>query len=202
MLPVVNTRVHNGIEKSCVICRGEISIGKWKYKQQTKMIESMLGKLPVRCHLCVGSNAEDSVTCSWTGILEELTKHSKVCHHRFVDCKHSTNGCRHKIRQGKTAALHEADCFFGFKLCTLNCGIPVRLENLENHVKNECVNRMVRCPLSTKGICDCLCPESLPLSSLVTHLCCEFVTQEDTEMSFEVQQNSISQGFSFFIFLY
>eukprot|EP01012_Entosiphon_sulcatum_P066978 TRINITY_DN96444_c0_g1_i1.p1 TRINITY_DN96444_c0_g1~~TRINITY_DN96444_c0_g1_i1.p1 ORF type:complete len:472 (-),score=81.36 TRINITY_DN96444_c0_g1_i1:41-1456(-) len=167
-------------KRECPLCRRPLAAEDLQKAYKTTR---MVSKLDVWCD-------NRSNGCPWTGKWVDLKDHRDLCDYESVRCPHE--GCTepamhrrvlqqhlpicpykafecqycHKPVPGCTLKEHEHDCPKRPVKCTQHCQAQVTLDQLANHIKNQCPYTLIACPFSAHG-CE---SEKLQRAELEIHL--------------------------------
>jgi hypothetical protein len=80
--------------------------------------------------------------CSWTGKLQELTKHRETCPFQQVQCPHEN--CN-TMMQRREIQEHERKCRYRIVACEV-CLTELIQHELQHHQDSDCPDALIPCP--------------------------------------------------------
>ena len=90
-------------------------------------------------------SADQGVTsdvCEWSGKLQELEKHQKVCAFYQICCPHAN--CKEMV-QRRHIGDHTKRCMYRIVTCN-DCQAQVIQHDLQQHQDNDCPDTLIPCP--------------------------------------------------------
>lgn len=146
--------------QTCPQCRGEL----FSTPPPNRPLQNMISKLAVRCKnagafagsepteppqkqrktdaaASVDESARAKVGCEWTGTVEQLDEHLKMCAFILVPC--GLRGCRARVLKQELSA-HQEVCEFREMICPA-CQQKVVARAMQRHSSNSCPERQVEC---------------------------------------------------------
>ena len=143
----------NILEKQTVFCKNRNRECEWK--GNLKLLEP---------HLFNECEKQDlncpNEGCQVKIMRQDLSNHLENCDYRLVKCRYCMKDiCLQKMN------LHYNDCPQYPLVCIQLCGKMVQRCDMENHIKNNCDNTLLKCPYEKFG-----CVAELMKKDLSTHL--------------------------------
>ena len=124
-----------GEASNCPTCRQQLKISQLKI---APLVRRMVADSKVNCN----------EGCGWIGQLgkdgQALELHLKNdCPLALVPCPWNED---HKLMERESQNQHVMHCEYRLVECVLNCNAKISAIKMDEHVKNECVNAIIKCP--------------------------------------------------------